>query len=149
MSCRNGRFLLQSSRNILEPSVLIECEEALNQGSMTAAEVFISLRSKSILHLFASIGRFLGLEVNICSFCIHFEEVKSDQYLYLQLHRSCVQLYISLSSFQQRFLLIILKKLTASVRILKAVKFRSCRFMSMVLLQLKYPRTLRMVRLCC
>jgi len=44
-------------------SALIECEEALNQGSMTAAEVFISLRSKSILHLFASIGRVLGLEV--------------------------------------------------------------------------------------
>ena len=30
---------------------------------MTAAEVFISLRSKSILHLIASIGSFLGLEV--------------------------------------------------------------------------------------
>ncbi|KAK4596460.1 hypothetical protein RGQ29_014483 [Quercus rubra] len=63
INIRNGRFLLQSSRNILEPSVLTECEEALNQGSMTAAEVFISLRSKSTLHLFASIGRFLGLEV--------------------------------------------------------------------------------------
>ncbi|KAL6323831.1 hypothetical protein AAG906_003452 [Vitis piasezkii] len=59
----NGRFLLQSSRNILTPSTLSDCEEALNQGSMTAAEVFISLRSKSILHLFASIGSFLGLEV--------------------------------------------------------------------------------------
>jgi mediator of RNA polymerase II transcription subunit 14 len=43
--------------------VLIDFEEAINQGSITAAEVFISLRSKSILHLFASIGRFLGLEV--------------------------------------------------------------------------------------
>ncbi|KAG6645446.1 mediator of RNA polymerase II transcription subunit 14 isoform X2 [Carya illinoinensis] len=63
INIRNGSFLLQSSRNILEPSVLSDCEEALNQGSMTAAEVFISLRSKSILHLFASIGRFLGLEV--------------------------------------------------------------------------------------
>lgn len=31
---------------------------------MTAAEVFISLRSKSILHFFASIGSFLGLEVH-------------------------------------------------------------------------------------
>lgn len=76
VSCRNGRFLLQSSRNILEPSVLTECEEALNQGSMTAAEVFISLRSKSILHLFASIGRFLGLEVNVCSFLLSLEEEK-------------------------------------------------------------------------
>ncbi|KAK9291981.1 hypothetical protein L1049_019933 [Liquidambar formosana] len=63
INIRNGRFLLQSSRNILIPSALLECEEALNQGSMTAAEVFISLRSKSILHLFASIGKFLGLEV--------------------------------------------------------------------------------------
>ncbi|MQL86065.1 hypothetical protein Taro_018583 [Colocasia esculenta] len=60
---RNGRFLLQSSKNVLVPSALLECEEALNQGSMTAAEVFISLRSKSILHLFASIGRSLGLKV--------------------------------------------------------------------------------------
>ncbi|KAK3043115.1 hypothetical protein RJ639_000004 [Escallonia herrerae] len=60
---RNGSFLLQSSRNILATSALLECEEALNQGSMTAAEVFINLRSKSTLHLYACIGRFLGLEV--------------------------------------------------------------------------------------
>ncbi|GMP60861.1 hypothetical protein CsSME_00023554 [Camellia sinensis var. sinensis] len=64
MNIRNGRFLLQSSKNILSPSALVEYEEALNQSSMTAAEVFISLRSKSILHLFACIGRFIGLEVN-------------------------------------------------------------------------------------
>ncbi|KAK7324394.1 hypothetical protein VNO77_27930 [Canavalia gladiata] len=63
INIRNGRFLLQSSQNIVVSSALLECEEALNQGSMTAAEVFISLRSKSILHLFASIGRVLGLEV--------------------------------------------------------------------------------------
>ncbi|CAJ1961078.1 unnamed protein product [Sphenostylis stenocarpa] len=63
INIRNGRFLLQSSQNIVLSSALLECEEALNQGSMTAAEVFISLRSKSILHLFASIGRVLGLEV--------------------------------------------------------------------------------------
>lgn len=50
---------------MLSPATLVEYEEALNQGSMTAAEVFINLRSKSILHLFASIGRFLGLEVNV------------------------------------------------------------------------------------
>lgn len=73
MTCRNGCFLLQSSQNILEPPVLLDCEEALNQGSMTAAEVFMSLRSKSILHLFASIGRFLGLEVNIFSLCFPFK----------------------------------------------------------------------------
>ncbi|XP_061340398.1 mediator of RNA polymerase II transcription subunit 14 isoform X2 [Gastrolobium bilobum] len=63
ITIRNGRFLLQSSQNIVVSSALLECEEALNQGSMTAAEVFISLRSKSLLHLFASIGRVLGLEV--------------------------------------------------------------------------------------
>ncbi|KAJ1413883.1 Mediator complex, subunit Med14 [Sesbania bispinosa] len=63
INIRNGRFLLQSAQNIVVSSALLECEEALNQGSMTAAEVFISLRSKSILHLFASIGRVLGLEV--------------------------------------------------------------------------------------
>ncbi|KDP23665.1 hypothetical protein JCGZ_23498 [Jatropha curcas] len=63
INTRNGRFLLRSSHRLLMPVVLIEYEEALNQGSTTAAEVFINLRSKSILHLFASIGRFLGLKV--------------------------------------------------------------------------------------
>ncbi|KAM7269822.1 hypothetical protein ACFE04_025319 [Oxalis oulophora] len=63
INIRNGRFLLQSTQNIIVHSELLECEEALNQGSKSAADVFISLRSKSILHLFASIGRFLGLEV--------------------------------------------------------------------------------------
>ncbi|KAJ7973490.1 mediator of RNA polymerase II transcription subunit 14 [Quillaja saponaria] len=63
INIRNGRFHLQSSQDIIAPLTLLECEEDLNQGSMTAVEVFISLRSKSILHLFASIGRFLGLEV--------------------------------------------------------------------------------------
>ncbi|KAK8605205.1 hypothetical protein V6N13_082656 [Hibiscus sabdariffa] len=63
INIRNGRFLLQSSQNILAPSTLLECEETLNQATMTAADVFTSLRSKSILHLFAAIGRFLGLEV--------------------------------------------------------------------------------------
>lgn len=70
--CRNGRFLLQSSHKILAPSVLSDCEEALNQGSTSAAEVFISLRSKSILHLFAAIGRFLGLEVILFSLLLSF-----------------------------------------------------------------------------
>ncbi|KAJ9537218.1 hypothetical protein OSB04_029951, partial [Centaurea solstitialis] len=63
LTCRTGRFLLHSSRSTIAPSALRECEEALNQGSITAAEAFISLRSKSFLHLFACIGRFLGLQV--------------------------------------------------------------------------------------
>lgn len=60
---RNGRFLLHSSKNILESSTLLECEEALNNGSMSAAAVFVSLKTKSVLHLFARLGRFLGLQV--------------------------------------------------------------------------------------
>ncbi|KAF6173431.1 hypothetical protein GIB67_027126 [Kingdonia uniflora] len=63
INIRNGRFFLQCSRDILGSSSLLECEDVLNQGSSTAADVFISLRSKSILRLFASIGRFLGLKV--------------------------------------------------------------------------------------
>ncbi|KAM0070445.1 putative mediator complex, subunit Med14 [Helianthus debilis subsp. tardiflorus] len=63
INIRTGRYLLHSSTNIIASSSLRECEEALNQGSMTAAEAFISLRSKSLLHLFACIGRFLGLQV--------------------------------------------------------------------------------------
>lgn len=63
INTRNGRFLLQSSHNKLATASLTECEEALNQGSMNAADVFVRLRSRSILHLFASISRFLGLEV--------------------------------------------------------------------------------------
>ncbi|CAI0432532.1 unnamed protein product [Linum tenue] len=63
INIRTGRFLLHLSQNILPATALSECEEALNQGNMTAAEVFTRLRNKSILHLFASTGRFLGLEV--------------------------------------------------------------------------------------
>ncbi|CAN4108585.1 unnamed protein product [Withania somnifera] len=63
INIRNGHFILHSSKNVISSSVVVECEEALNQGSMSAAEAFINLRSKSILHLFACIGRFLGLEV--------------------------------------------------------------------------------------
>ncbi|KAL8111009.1 mediator of RNA polymerase II transcription subunit 14 [Apium graveolens] len=63
INIRNGRFLLHSSKNILASSTVLECEEALNNGSMSAADVFVSLKTKSILHLFARIGRFLGLQV--------------------------------------------------------------------------------------
>ncbi|KAJ8478353.1 hypothetical protein OPV22_022080 [Ensete ventricosum] len=63
INIRNGRFLLQSSKNILLPSTLVDCEEALNQRSLSVTEVFTSLRSKSILNIFASTGRVLGLEV--------------------------------------------------------------------------------------
>ncbi|XP_073310570.1 mediator of RNA polymerase II transcription subunit 14-like [Primulina huaijiensis] len=63
INIRNGRIILHSSKNIISSKALIECEEALNQRSMTAAKTFINLRSSSILHLFACIGRFLGLEV--------------------------------------------------------------------------------------
>ncbi|XP_051123625.1 mediator of RNA polymerase II transcription subunit 14 [Andrographis paniculata] len=63
ITIRNGRFRLRSPKNIISTKALTECEEALNQGSVTAAKAFINLRSSSILHLFACIGRFLGLEV--------------------------------------------------------------------------------------
>ncbi|CAI9102663.1 OLC1v1000965C1 [Oldenlandia corymbosa var. corymbosa] len=66
INIRSGRFLLQSSKNIVSPTELSDCEDALNQRSMTAAEAFINLRRKSILHLFACIGRFLGLEIFEC-----------------------------------------------------------------------------------
>lgn len=62
---RNGRYQLQSSRNIITPSALADSEEILNQGTVNVAEIFINLRSKSVLHLFASIGKFLGLQVII------------------------------------------------------------------------------------
>ncbi|GJM99723.1 hypothetical protein PR202_ga16850 [Eleusine coracana subsp. coracana] len=58
------RFLLQSPENILPPSALIDCEEALNKGTSAATEVFASLRTRSILHLFAATGSFLGLKVH-------------------------------------------------------------------------------------
>ncbi|KAF8052464.1 hypothetical protein N665_1556s0009 [Sinapis alba] len=63
INIRTGRFLLQSSKSILTPSTLTEFEDALNQGSVCAVDAFINLRSKSILHFFAAIGKFLGLEV--------------------------------------------------------------------------------------
>ncbi|XP_062191927.1 mediator of RNA polymerase II transcription subunit 14-like [Phragmites australis] len=63
INIRSGRLLFQSSKNILPPSALLESEEALNKGSLTASEVFVSLKTRSILHLFAATGRFLGLKV--------------------------------------------------------------------------------------
>ncbi|KAL0717673.1 hypothetical protein Bca4012_066995 [Brassica carinata] len=63
INIRTGGFLLQSSKSILTPFILTEFEDALNQGSICAVDAFINLRSKSILHLFAAIGKFLGLEV--------------------------------------------------------------------------------------
>ncbi|KAJ1255868.1 hypothetical protein BS78_K146700 [Paspalum vaginatum] len=63
INIRSGRFLLQSPENILPPAALIDCEEALNKGSASATEIFSSLRTRSILHLFAATGSFFGLKV--------------------------------------------------------------------------------------
>ncbi|GAB2218812.1 hypothetical protein Drorol1_Dr00002044 [Drosera rotundifolia] len=63
ISIRNGRYILQSSKNVVDPSALSEAEESLNQGAKSAAEVFVTLRNKSMLHLFASIAKSLGLQV--------------------------------------------------------------------------------------
>ncbi|KAG2316177.1 hypothetical protein Bca52824_019299 [Brassica carinata] len=63
INIRTGRFFLQSSKSILTPFILTEFEDVLNQGSICAVDAFINLRSKSILHFFAAIGKFLGLEV--------------------------------------------------------------------------------------
>ncbi|RAL49014.1 hypothetical protein DM860_001334 [Cuscuta australis] len=103
INIRIGHFILQSSENIIASSVLIEHEDALNQGNMSAAEAFISLRSKSLLHLFAFVGRFLGLEVfehglaslklpkimNIGSslLLMRFPECGSSYYLLMQLDK--------------------------------------------------------------
>ncbi|KAI4364566.1 hypothetical protein MLD38_020640 [Melastoma candidum] len=62
INIRNGRFILQTTGNILSASKILESEEALNQGNSNAAEVFTNLRSKSILQLFASVSSSLGLE---------------------------------------------------------------------------------------
>ncbi|KAF8650203.1 hypothetical protein HU200_064058 [Digitaria exilis] len=63
INIRSGRFLLQSPENILPPAALMDCEEALNKGNTSASEVFSSLRTRSILHLFAAAGSFFGLKV--------------------------------------------------------------------------------------
>ncbi|KAM0833365.1 hypothetical protein ACQ4PT_064312 [Festuca glaucescens] len=63
INIRSAGFLLQSPKNILPPSAILESEEALNKGSITPPEVFVSLKTRSILHLFAATGRFLGLKV--------------------------------------------------------------------------------------
>lgn len=57
----------------MTPSILEEFEDALNQGSISAVVAFIKLRSKSILHFFAAIGKFLGLEVVIVCFSLLFK----------------------------------------------------------------------------
>ncbi|KAF7008461.1 hypothetical protein CFC21_023203 [Triticum aestivum] len=63
INIRSGGFLLQSPKNILPPSAVLDSEEALNKQSITPTEVFVSLKTRSILHLFAATGRFLGLKV--------------------------------------------------------------------------------------
>ncbi|XP_074280337.1 mediator of RNA polymerase II transcription subunit 14 [Silene latifolia] len=63
INIRNGHYQLQSSRTIIPLAAMSESEDALNQGTLSASEVFANLRIKSILHLFASIGTFLGLQV--------------------------------------------------------------------------------------
>ncbi|GAA0182953.1 general transcription factor [Lithospermum erythrorhizon] len=63
INIRNGRFFLLAPKNIISVTALQECEEALNQGSISAADAFTNLRNKSIMHLFACIARFFGLEV--------------------------------------------------------------------------------------
>ncbi|KAL6588247.1 hypothetical protein OROMI_001225 [Orobanche minor] len=102
----NGLFLLHSSKNILASSTSLECEEALNNGSMSAADVFVSLKTKSVLHLFARICRFLGLQVyeqgfsavklpkNILSgstvLVMGFPDCGSSYFLLMQLHEDLV-----------------------------------------------------------
>nr|GMC91042.1 mediator of RNA polymerase II transcription subunit 14 [Ipomoea batatas] len=109
INIRIGRFILQSSKNIISSSTLIEHEDALNQGTMTSADAFISLRSKSLLHLFACVGRFLGLEVfehglaslklpkNIASgsnlLLMRFPECGSSYYLLMQLDKDFKPLF--------------------------------------------------------
>jgi hypothetical protein len=41
----------------------MRAEDALNKGVISPVDAFMSLRSKSILHLFANTGKFLGLKV--------------------------------------------------------------------------------------
>ncbi|KAK4754723.1 hypothetical protein SAY87_002827 [Trapa incisa] len=105
INIRNGRFLLQSSKNIIPPSVLSECEEALNQGSMSAAEVFIRLRTKSILNMLSSLGRFLGLEVyenNSAAIRIP-ESISSDSTILLLGFPDCGSSYFLLMQLDKEF----------------------------------------------
>ncbi|CAM6090843.1 unnamed protein product [Calypogeia fissa] len=62
ISIRNGRFLLRSPNTLLANSVLSEMEDALNQGS-NPVNMFLSLRSKSLLLVFASIGTSFNLKI--------------------------------------------------------------------------------------
>ncbi|CAN6439509.1 unnamed protein product [Victoria cruziana] len=116
VNIRNGSYVLRSSKNIITSSALLECEEALNQGSMTAAEVFMTLRNKSILHLFASMGRFLGLKVYEWGFSavklskiiasgsdlllMRFPQCGSSYYLLMQLDKGFKPLFTLLESHE-------------------------------------------------
>jgi len=102
---RNGRFLL-SSRNLILSSAITKCEEALNQGSLALPEVFISLRRKSILHLFASIGRFLGLKVyenGLATVKIQ-KSIKKASYFLLMGIPNCSKLYFLLIQLDVDFM---------------------------------------------
>ncbi|KAL3699109.1 hypothetical protein R1sor_017131 [Riccia sorocarpa] len=63
ISIRNGRFLLRSPSTLLAHSVLSEMEDALNQGSKDPVDIFLNLRSRSLLHVFASLGANFNLKM--------------------------------------------------------------------------------------
>lgn len=65
---------------------------------MTAAEAFISLRSKSLLHLSACIGRFLGLQVRSNNYCSIRSPELSEGYL-----KSSIINYIYLQVYEHGF----------------------------------------------
>ncbi|KAL2609720.1 hypothetical protein R1flu_028293 [Riccia fluitans] len=63
ISIRNGRFLLRSPSTLLAHSVLAEMEDALNQGSKDPVDIFLNLRSRSLLHVFSSLGATFNLKM--------------------------------------------------------------------------------------
>ncbi|BBN19751.1 mediator of RNA polymerase II transcription subunit 14 [Marchantia polymorpha subsp. ruderalis] len=63
ISIRNGRFLIRSPSTLLANSVLAEMEDALNQGSKDPVDIFLNLRSRSLLHVFASLGTNFNLKI--------------------------------------------------------------------------------------
>lgn len=63
INIRTGKFILRSHSTSLAPTILTETEDALNQGSLSPLDAFISLRNKSVLQLYSSIGTSLNLKL--------------------------------------------------------------------------------------
>ncbi|KAI5062182.1 hypothetical protein GOP47_0022721 [Adiantum capillus-veneris] len=63
INIRSGKFVLRSHSTSISPALLADAEDSLNQGLLSPLDIFISLRNRSLLQLYADIGVSINLKV--------------------------------------------------------------------------------------